>query len=915
MAKLDSNEESVVSIVEELSQCREHNEQLLQQIQESKNAVEQLKSMLTTLEEEKGKLAAELDVAKDQLNTMKSAQEKLQCESTGLVEDLQKRQKETEGEKVALKMELEEAMAKLDSNEESAASILQDLSQYKEHNEQLLQQNGESKNAVEQLELKVALSEENNEKIAVELEAVKDELVTRGREQETQQRQSAGVIEDLRRQCKAAEERTAALEKELQEALLKMDNGQEVMSGVVQQLEQAREREAVLLQQVEQFSQRLVAMETVIVALETEKAALVTRCEELLVELEAGRTDEAESRLKQEALIVELQQQVIVVNGERDTAKNDVDAAAFKMENLTEDVESLSEQLAESKARQTQLEQRCSELKASMDDVERRLVESEEEKCVALAVVEELQEQIESLKAERAAKKAEEENVDTHVQQLESDTKRQQELLLAANDELNKLQVALTDEEMRCSGLQQEKCDLVNDLDVVKRQVGHLEGEKADLLGSIKRLEGVVAASQTAIDGLRQEAITAEEIKVALTANLVDQAHSAEKALADSRQHCEELQLKLDVTDIERAETEASHAQKETDSESRVKQLRADIASCQTENRSLLARLKETEFLLATAQQERTSLQAETEQKQADTAALLETHAAEITHRDNLEAGLQIDLSGMRVELGRLEGDLARSQERTGELEQQVLTMQEEISCSTTVQCRTESEHSRECAALQKCVVELEAAVTEKSRQVETLESNAQIAKTSADCCESELQVALQTQVGKTREFESKLREVEMLHASKMDSLVSEHTFKMAAQHEEMDALQQDVEKLRGELQASSDHLQSLSTEYTSELAMTKHELDQTVTTSQTVNEELGRLRDQLEDAREALGKKETELKAAVDDLADLKAELNAKAEELKQGQFVAETRVREMEATCGKLEAQLTCIFNSIKL
>lgn len=911
MTKLDTREESMVSTVHELSQCREDNEQLLQQIQGSKDSVEHLKSMLSTLEEEKRKVVAELDAAKYELNAVTTANEKLQCESTGLIEDLQKRQKETEDEKVALKMELEEAMAKLDSNEESAASIVQELSQYKEHNEQLLQQNGESKNAVEQLELKVALSEENNEKIAVELEAVKDELVTRGREQETQQHQSAGVIEDLRQQCKAAEERAAALEKELQEALLKMDNGQEVMSGVVQQLEQAREREAVLLQQLEQFNQRLVAMETVIVELETEKAALVTRCEELLVELEAGRTDEAESRLKQEALIVELQQQVSVVNGERDTAKNDVDAAAFKMENLTEDVESLSEQLTESTAHQTQLEQCCSELKASMVDVERRLVESEEEKCVALAVVEELQEQIESLKAERAAKKAEEENVDTHVQQLESDTKRQHELLLAANDELNKLQVALTAEETRCSGLQQEKCDLVNDLDAAKRQVGHLEGEKADLLGSTQTLEGVVAASQTAIDGLRQEAITAEETKVALTANLVDQAHSAEKALADSRQHCEELQLKLDVADIERAETEASYAQKETDSESRVEQLRADIASCQIENRSLLARLKDTEFLLATAQQERTSLQAETEQKQADTAALLETHAAEITHRDNLEAGLQADLSGMRVELGRLEGDLARSQERTGELEQQVLTMQEEISCSTAVQRRTESEHSRECSALQKCVVELEAAVTEKSRQVETLESNAQIAKTSADCCESELQVALQTQVGKTRELESQLREVEMLHASKMDSLVSEHTFKMAAQHEEMDALQQDVEKLRGELHASSDHLQSLSTEYTSELAMTKHELDQTVTTSQTVNEELGRMRDQLEDAREALGKKETELKAAVDDLVDLKAELNAKAEELKQGQFVAETRVREMEATCGKLEAQLRVAYD----
>ena len=909
--KLDGKDENMTLTVREVSQCRESNEQLLQQIREMKNVVEQLKSAISTLEDENGKTAAELEAAKDELSSVKDAQEKSLCDSSGLVEELRKREEEAVDAKLGLMRELDEAIMNIHSNEEIASAVAQELSQCKEDNEQLLQQNGESKDALERLEIKVGLTEKDGDEIAVELEAVKVELASTRQEQQVEQCRSAGLVEELRQQGRAAEERAGSLQKELEEASLKLDDGQEVMSGVVQELESAREREAVLLQQLELGQQKLVAMETATEEATEEKGALVARCEKLTVDLETGRVSAVELASKQEALVVELRRQAGDANAERDAAKNDVDSAVFKLENVTEDAECLTEQLESSVARQTQLEQRCGELKASLGDVEQRLEESEEGKRAVLAAVEAIEGKVDCLKAEVAAGKAEEENVGAHVRQLEDDVQRRTDELMAARDEVDKLQLALTAEEACCSGLKQEKCDLENDLDVVRRHVVSLGEEKTGMLSSIERLETAVAASSTDIDELKQELIRAEETNASQTRSLADQTHSAEKALSEARQRCDDLQTKLDIADIERGETEGSHAKIEADFEMRTEKLRADIVSCQTENNGLLAQLKEAEFSLATARQEGATLQSVTERNQADMTILLETHRTEIKHRESLQAGLTDELRVVRAELGGLEGDLARSKEVVGDLEQQLSTTQEELLRSAGVQRSAESECCREGAELQKRITELEAVDVEKSRQVETLEGDLRAAKTSADCCEGELQMALQTHVGKVREVELRLRETETLHVSEMDSLVSEHAFKVTTMQEAIYTLQRDEEKRRGEVQDSANQLQALRTEYTSELATAKRELDLSMSISQTTKEEMGQLKDKIVDAREALGRKEEELRAATDDLASVKAELSAKTEEMVQVKYVAETRLGEMEAACSKLDAQLRVAYD----
>ena len=911
MVKLDDKEENMTSTVRELSQCRESNEQLLQQIQESKNVVEQLKSTISTLEDKNGKTAVELETANEELSSVKVAQEKSVCESSGLVEELRKRESEAMDAKLALTRELYEAVVKIHSNEEIASAVAQELSQCKEHNEQLLQQNTDIKGALERLEVKVGLTEKDGDEIAVELEAVKVELASTRREQEVEQCRSAGLVEELRQQGRAAEERAGLIQKDLEEASLKLDDGQEVMTGVVQELESAREREAVLLQQLELGQQRLVAMETATEEATEEKGALVARCEKLTVDLETGRAGEAETTLKQEALVVELRRQVDVANAERDAAKNDVDSAVFKLENVTEDAECLTEQLESSVARQTQLEQRCVELKALLGDVERHLEESEEGKRAVLAAVEAIEGKVDCLKAELAAGKAEEENVGAHVRQLEDDVQRRTDELIAARGEVDKLQVALTAEQACCSGLKQDKHDLENDIDVANRHVLNLGEEKTGMVGSIERLEAAVAASSTDIDELKMEVVRAEETNASQARSLVDQTHSAEKALSEARQRCDDLQTRLDIADIERGETEGSHANKEADFEMRTEQLRADIVSCHTENNGLLAQLKEVEFSLATARQEGATLQSTTERNQADMTTLLETHRTEIKHRESLHAGLTDELRVVRTELGGIEGDLARSKEVVGDLEQQLSTAQEELLRSVGVQRSAESERCREGAEHQKRITKLEAVNVEKSRQAETLEGDLRTAKTSADCCEGELQMALQTQVGKVREVELRLREAETLHVSEMDSLGSEHTFKVATMQEAIETLQRDEEKHRGEAQDSADQLQALRTEYTSELATAKRELDLSMSISQTTKEEMGQLKDKIVDAREALGRKEEELRAATDDLASVKAELSAKTEEMVQAKYVAETRLREMEAACSKLDAQLRVAYD----
>ena len=911
MVKLDDREENMASTVCELSRCRESNEQLLQQIQESKNVVEQLKSVNSTLEAENVKTAVELEAASEELSSVKVAQEKSLCESSGLIEELRKRERGMIDAKVASTRELDEAVVKINSNEEIASAVVQELSQCKEHNGRLLQQNGDMKDALERLEMKVTLSEKDGDEIAVELETVKVELAATRREQQAEQCQSSGLVEDLRQQGKAAEERVVSIQKELEEASVKLDNGQEVMTGVVQELEKAREREAVLLQQLEDGQQRLVAMETAIEEATGEKGALMARCDQLTLDLEAGRAGEAETTLKQDALIVELRRQVGVATAERDAARTDIDSALFKLENVTEDAECLSEQLESSSARHTQLEQRCDELKTSLGDVERRLEESEEGRRAELAAVEELQGKDESLRAELTARKAEEENVGTHVRQLEDDTQRRKGELIAARDEVDKLQVALTAEEACCSGLKQDKRDLENDLDAVTRRVVNLGEEKMEMSGSIERLEAAVAASLTDIDKLKQEVTRVEDTNVTQTRSFADQTHSAEMALSEARQRCDDLQTKLDIADIERREAEGSHAKKEADFETRTGQLQADIGSSQMENNSVLAQLKEAEFLLSTARQEGATLQSVTERNQLDMTILLETHQTEINHRENLQACLSDELRALRADLGGLEGDLARSKELVGDLEQQLSTTQEELLHSTGVQRSAENERYREAGELHKRITELEAVVVEKSRQVETLEGEIQTAKTSADCCEAELQVALQTQVGKIKEVELKLREAETLHLSETNSLVSEHAFKVATMQESIDTLQQDEEKHRSELQDRADQLQALRTEYSSELATAKRELDQSTSISQTTKEELGQLENQMVDVREALGRKDEELRAATDDSASVKAELNAKTEEMVQAKYVAETRLAEMEATCSKLDAQLRVAYD----
>ena len=909
--KLDGKDENMTSTVRELSQCRESNEQLLQQIRETKNVVEQLKSAISTLESENGKTAAELEAANEELSSVKVAQEKSLCESGGLIEELRKRESEAMDAKLGLMRELDEAIVKINSNEEIASSVAQELSQCKEHNEQLLQQNRERKDALERLEMKVALTEKDGDEIAVELEAVKVELASTRREQEVEECRSAGLVEELRQQGRAAEERAVLIQKELEEASLKLDDGQEVMSGVVQELESAREREAVLLQQLELGQQRLVAMETATEEATAERGALVVRCEKLTVDLETGRVSAVELASKQEALVVELRRQVGVANADRDAAKDDVDSAAFKLENITEDAECLTEQLESSAARQTQLEQRCVELKASLGDVERRLEESEEGKRAVLAAVEAIEGKVDCLKAELAAGKAEEENVGAHVRQLEDDVQSRKDELIAARDEVDKLQVVLTAEQACCSGLKQEKCELENDLDVANRHVVSLGEEKTGMLSSTERLEMAVAASSTDCDELRQEIIRAEETNVTQARSLVDQTHSAEKALSEARQRCDDLQTKLDIADIERGETEGSHAKREVEFEMRTEKLRVDIVSCQTENNGVSAQLKEAEFSLATARQEGATLQSVTERNQADMTTLLETHRTEIKHRESLHAGLADELRVVRAELGGIEGDLARSKEVVSDLEQELSTTQEELLRSASVQHSAESERCREGAELQKRITELEAVDVEKSRQVETLEGDLRAAKTSADCCEGELQMALQTQVGKVREVELRLREAETLHVCEMDSLVSEHTFKVATMQEAIYTLQRDEEKRRGEVQDSADQLQALRTEYTSELATAKRERDQSLSISQMTKEELGQLKDKMIDARETLGRKEEELIAATDDLASVKAELSVKTEEMVQATYVAETRLGEMEAACSKLDAQLRVAYD----